>query len=209
MLREMKITEFIDELASDSPAPGGGSVAALCGALSCGLSSMVCRLTLGKKGYENVQDDIDGLLVKLEQKRVTLTKLIDVDTEAFNRVMASYKLPKETDEEKAARSKEIQDSMKGAADVPFQVMCAVDSIMGTILQVAEKGNKNSITDAGVSALLAGAAIRGAAYNVQINLPYIKDQEFIIAYSEKTGEILQRTEENEKKILEIVQKEMSN
>ena len=189
-LIDMNIQQFLDELASDSPAPGGGSVAALAGALGCALSSMVCNLTKGKEKYLAVEKDILMALKKSEQLRSRLTELIDEDTQAFNDVMKAFKLPKDTDEQKKQRSAAIQEGYKKAAEVPLKTAEICAQILDVALVVAKKGNQNSITDAGVSALLARAGVSGAALNVKINLGSIKDTEFV----EQTMATLEKLEE---------------
>jgi len=189
-LIDMNIQQFLDELASDSPAPGGGSVAALAGALGCALSSMVCNLTKGKEKYLAVEKDILMALKKSEQLRSRLTELIDEDTQAFNDVMKAFKLPKDTDEQKKQRSAAIQEGYKKAAEVPLKTAEICAQILDVALVVAKKGNQNSITDAGVSTLLARAGVSGAALNVKINLGSIKDTEFV----EQTMATLEKLEE---------------
>ena len=173
MLVEKKLNEFLDELASSSPAPGGGSVSALLGALSSALTSMVCRLTEGKKGYENFTQDIRKVLKEAEEIRKRTTELIDEDTEVFNQVMAAYKTPKENPE----RGKIIQDALKKATEVPLKVMRECYRVLELSKIIAEKGNINSVSDAGVAALVAHAGVQGALLNVMINLKSVKDDEF--------------------------------
>ena len=177
-LIEMKLKDFIDELSSDSPAPGGGSVAALAGALSSALSSMVCNLTIGKEKYKDVEYDMEKILDRVEDIRERFMELIDRDTEAFNRVMEAFKLPKNTEEEKKIRKEKIQDALKGAALVPLETarMCA--EMIELCKEIAEKGNKNSITDVGVAAIMAKAGLESAILNVKINLKSINDEKFI-------------------------------
>ncbi|MCK5112283.1 MAG: glutamate formimidoyltransferase, partial [Thermoplasmatales archaeon] len=177
-LASMKINNFLNELASSSPAPGGGSVAALSGALGTALSSMVCNLTIGKEKYEDVQDEIKNTLEKSERIRKQLTELIDKDTEAFNDVMKAFKMPKETEEQKEKRKQAIQKGYKTAAKVPLETAKACEKILDIAMVVAEKGNKNSITDAAVSALMAQAGVKSAILNIKINLGSIKDDEFV-------------------------------
>lgn len=170
MLIDKKVNEFLAETASKAPAPGGGSASALAGALGTALSEMVINLTVGKKKYLEVSEELAALLPQLAGIRKELEASIDKDTEAFNLVMNAFSLPKETDDEKAVRRKAIQDATLKATEVPLSVMeKALDALELTVI-VAEKGNKNSISDAGVAALMLAGAIDGAAYNVRINLP---------------------------------------
>lgn len=173
----MEMNEFLDELASSSPAPGGGSVSALCGSLGAALNSMVCNLTIDKKGYEEVNEEMKGVLEQSEVLRNRLHQLIDEDAEAFNKVMDAFKLPKESEEETKIRRETIQEAFKGAANVPLTVASLCLKVLETSRMVAEKGNKRSVTDAAVSALIARAGLHGAALNVRINLGSIKDAEF--------------------------------
>ena len=191
MLTEKTVTKFIDELASNSPAPGGGSVAALAGSLGAALTSMVCNLTIGKKKYIDVEHEMKSIVLKSEELRRTFATLIDQDTNAFNKVMEAFGLPKESENQKALRTAAIQAATKEAALVPLRVMKHVVDGLALAKIVAEKGNANSISDAGVSALMLHTAAEGAALNVQININSITDQEFV---GWRTDEVvsLQRT-----------------
>jgi formiminotetrahydrofolate cyclodeaminase len=189
MLTDRTVSAFLDELASSSPAPGGGSVAALAGALAGALTSMVCNLTIGKKKYADVEADMKAVLTKSEELRAVVTRLIDRDTDAFNKVMEAYGLPKENDDQKALRSAAIQEATKEATMIPLEVMKHCIDGMALAKVVAEKGNQNSLSDAGVSALLFHAACEGAALNVRINLGGIKDTEFVGWKSEEVVSIL--------------------
>lgn len=175
---------FIDQVASSSPAPGGGSVSAACGALAAALSSMVCRLTIGRKKYLEVSDELKGVLEKAEEIRKQMEEFIVKDAESFDLVMAARKLPKYTDEEKARRNQKIEEATKGAITVPLQVMEQGVETLKLSRIVAEKGNPNMISDAGVSALAARTAVDGAYYNVRINLMGLEDQAFAISTRQK-------------------------
>lgn len=198
---------FLDELASSSPAPGGGSVAALSGALGAALSSMVCNLTRGKQGYEAVEDTITELLQKSEQLRRDLTDLIDKDTEAFNEVMKAIKMPKETDEQKEHRKNALQSAFKHAAEVPLETARKCIQVLEVAHIVAESGNKNSISDAAVSALMAQTGVQAAMLNVRINLSSIKDQEYVQQITTELHELLQNAMEKSAVILGIVEKNL--
>lgn len=178
MLTEKTIKEFLDELSSSSPAPGGGSAAALSGALGAALVSMICHLTIGKKGYENVSDEMNEVLKKSNALKEKFVLLIDKDTNAFNKVMAAYKMPKETDEKKEKRRNAIQDSLKNAANVPLDVMKQCVNVLSLTKIISEKGNKNAVSDSGVAALMSLAGLNSAALNVEINLSGIKDEKFV-------------------------------
>ncbi len=167
------VNEFLAELASDSPTPGGGSVAALSGALGASLCSMVCNLTIGKKKYVDVEEDLKRVLVETERLRLELNQLIDEDAAAFDKVMTAMKLPKETDDEKAARKTALQDSLVDAASVPLVVMGKCVEVVELSVSVAEKGNVNAVSDAGVAALNGRAGVHAARLNVLINLGGIR------------------------------------
>jgi formiminotetrahydrofolate cyclodeaminase len=201
---KLNVKMFLDELASSSPAPGGGSVAALSGALGAALASMVCNLTIGKQGYEGTQDDILTILHKSEELRKHLTDLIDKDTDAFNDVMKAMRLPKETDEQKEHRQNQMQAAFKHAADVPLETARTCVQVMDVARDVAEKGNKNSISDAAVSVLMAQAGVQAAMLNVRINLTSIKDTKYAQKVSTEINELLQNAMEKTAATLGIVE-----
>ena len=207
-LASMKINGFLSELASNSPAPGGGSVAALAGSLGAALSSMVCNLTVGKEKYADVQEEIKNTLKKSEKLRKELTSLIDEDTNAFNDVMKAFKMPKETEEQKKKRSQAIQEGYKIAASVPLKTAKTCAEIMDVALVVAEKGNQNSITDAAVSALMANAGVQSAILNVEINLGSIKDEAFVNKISNEVEELKKKSKKKTDEIMEIVYKNLN-
>jgi formiminotetrahydrofolate cyclodeaminase len=169
---------FLDDLASSSPAPGGGSVAALAGALGAALTAMVCNLTIGKKKYAAVEEEMRKILLQAEEMRGLFTALIDKDTQAFNKVMEAFTLPKETEPQKALRNAAIREATKEATNVPLEVMKHCIDALALAQQVAASGNVNSVSDAGVSAYMLHAAVEGAALNVRINLNNLNDSEFV-------------------------------
>lgn len=169
---------FLEEVASSSPAPGGGSVAALSGALGSALTSMVCNLTIGKKKYADVDDEMKKVLEQSEHLREQFTTLIDRDTQAFNKVMEAITLPKDTDPQKALRAAAIREATKEATLVPLEVMKHCIDALALAQAVVSKGNVNSVSDAGVSAYMLHAALEGAALNVRINLNGLNDPEFV-------------------------------
>lgn len=177
MLIHQSVSEFLDTTASSAPAPGGGSVSALAGALAAALTSMVCRLTIGKKKYAAVEAEMQAALGPAEELRNHFRSLIDQDTAAFNGVMAAFGLPKETDEQKADRQRAIHDATRQATLVPLELMRALQRLLPMTALVAEKGNRNSASDAGVAAVLTGAAVRGAAMNVYVNLTVLPEDDF--------------------------------
>jgi glutamate formiminotransferase/formiminotetrahydrofolate cyclodeaminase len=176
---------FYDEVASSSPAPGGGSVAASAGALAAALSAMVCRLTVGKKQYADVKDELADVRDKCDPLRKELTGLIDIDKEAFNKVMEAFK----TKDDKL-----IEDANKEAASVPLTVMKKALAVLRVTETVVNKGNENSITDAGVAGLMAMASIDGAGYNVKINLTSISDKEFVKKLAGEANDIIKKSQE---------------
>ncbi len=174
-LISMNVRDFADELSSDSPAPGGGSVAALAGSLAAALAAMVAQLTVGKKGYEAVQDEMKRLAEEAQPLKDRLLYAVDEDTAAFNAVMAAAKLPKGTLEQKAARERAMAEAARGALEVPRRVL----ALAGEALELARRaaaGNQNSLSDAGTAVACARAAAEGAYQNVLINLPSLPDAE---------------------------------
>ncbi|MEO0235669.1 MAG: cyclodeaminase/cyclohydrolase family protein, partial [candidate division WOR-3 bacterium] len=205
-LERMTIEEFVDELSSESPAPGGGSVSALSGALSAALVSMVANLTFGKKGYEEVTPEMEEISRKAQELKDTLLRIIDEDTKAFNNVMAALSLPKKTEEEKRIRDEAIEKANKEATLVPLKVMDLSIELIDIASKVAEKGNKNALSDAGCALLQARSSCQGAYFNVLINLQGIKDEDFKREVSSKAKDILDRVlRETESKIKEVQEK----
>ncbi len=176
-LTELKVSAFLDKLASDEPAPGGGSASALAAANAAALAEMVARLTLGREQFAAVEGDMNAVLAVAPALRRELTDLVDRDTAAFDDVMAAFRLPKGTDEEKSRRRAAIEAATKEAARVPLRVTALAAEVLGLVRVVADKGNPNAITDAGVGGRLALAGAEGAGLNVRINLPGIKDAAF--------------------------------
>ncbi|MEW6662996.1 MAG: cyclodeaminase/cyclohydrolase family protein [Bacillota bacterium] len=186
-LTEMKVADFLQELASDSPAPGGGSVAALAGSLGAALAEMVARLT--KDSPEQTQE----IVAKAQALRARLAAAVQEDTEAFNKVMAAFKMPKATPEEKAARTEAIQRAFRGAVEVPLAVMEGCLDTLRLAKTVVDTGNPNALSDAGVAGLVAQTGVRGAYYNVLINLPSIKDAVYVEEVRAKIAHLVQETE----------------
>jgi len=202
-LVDMKVNAFVDEVSMDSPAPGGGSVAALSGALGSALSSMVANLTVGKKGYEEHFDALKEAAVICQSYKDKLVYAVDADTDAFNLIIAANRMPKKTDEQKEERNAALQNAYKEAAKVPFNTTKYCREILNTMLIVAEKGNVNSITDAGVAALSANAGVKGAAMNVKINLDPIEDKEFNSKMLKETEQLEKEADEMTEKIVKLV------
>ncbi|PLW79455.1 glutamate formimidoyltransferase, partial [Candidatus Woesearchaeota archaeon] len=176
-LKDMKVNAFADELASDSPAPGGGSVAALLGSMAASLSCMVSNLTYYKKKYEKSKEMMGEVGEQAQLLKQRLLNAIDEDTEAFNRMAAAGRLPKNTDEEKVLRDEAMEEANKYAMQVPFTTMNDSLQVLRLAKKVAENGNPNCLSDAGVANLCGYAAIMGAYYNVKINAPSVEDKDF--------------------------------
>lgn len=199
-LRKLTVEGFINETASSSPAPGGGSIAALNAASSAALITMVANLTLGKEKYAAVEGDMKEVAAKAGALKDDFLALIDEDSNAFNKIMAAFKLPKDTYEAKKARSAAIQDATKGAALVPFKVGQKANELFALAEEVITKGNQNAITDGAVAAMNARAAVRGAFLNVKINLGSIKDGLFVEDLQKKMAEIENEVDAREKALL---------
>ncbi|GAA0124105.1 cyclodeaminase/cyclohydrolase family protein [Clostridium sp. ATCC 25772] len=182
MLDKKTIREFMSELASNSPAPGGGSVSAVAASLSASLVSMVCNLTIGKKSYEALSEEeklqVDNSLKVCDVVKDEFLDLMNEDTEVFLELMKAFKMPKESDEEKKARSAKIQLGYKGSLEVPLKTAKKTFSLYDYILAVAKYGNKNAVSDAGVAALMAQSGLESAILNVKINVTSIKDEEYV-------------------------------
>ncbi len=199
----MSLTAFADETASESPAPGGGSISAYIGALGAALATMVANLSSHKKGWDERWEEFSDWADKGEHYKSELIKLVDADTKAFNQIMVAFGLPKSNNEEKAARTKAIQDATKFAIDIPFKVMQTAHASLGVIKAMAEIGNPNSVSDAGVAALCARSAVIGAFMNVRINAKDFEDKNFVNDIIAKGKEIENKTIELETEILKIV------
>ncbi len=199
MLVEKTVRGFIDETASNSPAPGGGSIAALSAATSAALISMVANLTIGKENYAEVQEEMKEIAKKSGEYKDMFLDFIDKDANSFNKTMEAFRLPKETEEQKQYRSKMIQEGYKGAAMVPMNVGKQAFQLMGLAQAVVEKGNKNAVTDGAVAAMEARTAVHSAFYNVKINLGSIKDEEFVADLTAQMKELEEKVDEMERVI----------
>jgi glutamate formiminotransferase/formiminotetrahydrofolate cyclodeaminase len=202
-LVSMTLTEFADETASESPAPGGGSIAAYIGALGVSLATMVANLSSHKKGWDDRWEEFSDWAEKGQHYKDELTKLVDADTAAFNKIMTAFGLPKSTDEEKTMRKQAIQDATKFAIDIPFKVMQLSYDSMALIKAMAEIGNPNSVSDAGVGALCARSAVMGAFMNVRINASGYDDKTVANEIISKGKAIELKTIALESEILKIV------
>ncbi|NOZ61481.1 MAG: glutamate formimidoyltransferase [Calditrichaeota bacterium] len=202
-LVKMDLRDFANVLSSESPAPGGGSVSALAGALASSLSGMVANLTSGKKGYESVWEEMNEIAVEAQHLKDELLRSVDRDTEAFNQLMAAFSMKKKTEEQAALRSEAIENATKFACEVPLSVMEFSAKVLRLAKIAAGKGNDNAASDAGVSALMARTAVEGAGLNVKINLPGIQDKKFVKKMRVRVDEIRADAEKLQKEVLEIV------
>ena len=200
MLANLKITEYLERAAAGTAVPGGGSVAALNAALAAGLTEMVANLTIGKKGYEAVAEEMNDIAGKTIAIRAKLTAAIDRDAEAYSEVMEAFKLPKATDQEKELRKLEIQKAFKHAALVPLEVAHHAVEVIDLVGRAVDSGNKNAVTDGLVAAMNARTAALAALYNVKINLGSIEDDEFVKKLTRKINDLEQQAKTKEQKIL---------
>ena len=203
----MNLREFCNETSKDSPAPGGGSVAALMGALGASLGGMVANLSAGKRGWDDKLQYFSDWAVKAQQLKDELLSLVDEDTAAFNKVMEAFGLPKESAEEKRARTAAIEEATKRAAEVPLKVMETASKSYDLLSEMVDEGNPASISDVGVGALATRACIEGAALNVRINLATLKDEKFRTALADKVRKISTDSETKFKKINQVVESKL--
>ena len=208
-LVSMTLSDFADETASESPAPGGGSISAYVGALGISLATMVANLSSHKKGWDDRWEEFSNWAEKGEAFKNELVRLVDADTKAFNQIMSAFGLPKSTDEEKAARTKAIQEATKFAIEIPFKVMQIACDSMEVIKAMADTGNPNSVSDAGVGALCARSAVMGAFMNVRINAAGYEDKVYVTDILNKGREIENKTIALEAEILKIVDGKIGN
>ncbi|MFM2305586.1 MAG: glutamate formimidoyltransferase [Bacteroidota bacterium] len=207
-LVQMNLHRFADETASESPAPGGGSISAYIGALGVSLGTMVANLSSHKKGWDDRWKEFSDYAEDGQKIKDELLKLVDEDTRAFNKIMDAFGLPKGTDAEKAARKEAIQAATKHAIEVPFKVMELSLKSFDVIKAMAEHGNPNSVSDAGVGALCARSAVYGAWLNVKINAASYTDKRYTARKLQKGKEILDKAKEMERKVLAIVEKKIA-
>ena len=207
MLMDMTVRDFLKELASNSPAPGGGSVSALAGSLGAALVCMVARLS-EKQPIPDGVEETAVVLARAEKLMAVLEKDVDADTEAFNQVMKAYGLPKGTELEKKERSRAIQQALKGAALHPMKVARECLDVLELCSWAAAHGNPNALSDAGVASLLAQSGIRGALYNVEINLSSIRDPEFKEKMVQEKEAILKKALQLQEELKETVESSLS-
>ena len=178
------IREYLDDSASGKSAPGGGSVSALAGALGASMASMACNFTVGKKKFADVEDRVKEILALCEKNRGKLLELMDADVSEYSKVTAAYGMPKETDEEKAARKAAIQEALKAAMAVPLEAFRACNEVIQSLKNLVDIANPNLISDVGVAAMLCTAGLDGAKLNVEINLAFLKDEELVARVREE-------------------------
>lgn len=203
MLTELTVKDFLNKVAGSDPVPGGGSIAALNGAIASALAAMVANLTIGKKNYADCEELMKQIAERAAGLKEEFVADVDRDSEAYDRVFACFKMPKATDEEKAARSAAIQEATKFAAQVPMEVARRSYGLMDTIAQVARKGNQNAVTDACVAMMAARSAVLAALMNVRINLGSLKDKEFALAMQAEADGLEQQALAKEKELLDEI------
>ncbi|HIG64675.1 MAG TPA: methenyltetrahydrofolate cyclohydrolase [Methyloprofundus sp.] len=206
-IKDQSIQHYLDQLASKAPTPGGGSASALLGAQSAALTSMVCNLTIGKPKYEEVDADMQILLKKSESLRTILTAMIQADVDVFNKLMAAYGLAKTTDQEKAARSQQIQTVLHEATIVPLACAKACADAIKLSQEAAEKGSLMVISDAGVAVMSAYAGLKSAALNVYINVTSLKDRPFAEEKLAELEAILQGADIQAEEIYQLVKNKL--
>ena len=200
MLADLNVKEYIDQTASSTPVPGGGSAAALSGALAAGLTQMVAGLTIGRKGFEAVEVEMQGIVEQAAGLREKCVANIDRDSDAYNGVIEAFRLPKESEREKTARTDAIQKALQHASRVPLETAELAARIIDLAVQVVTKGNPNAVTDGAVAASLARTAALGGVMNVRINLASIKDRDFADQMARRVDELEARVKQVERDIL---------
>lgn len=199
-IRSQSLGEFLDELAGGNATPGGGAGAAVAGAMGAALLSMVANLTIGKKKYAKVEEEMQGILKRSEAIRAEMTQLAQLDAHVFERVMGAYRMPKGTEAQQSARTAAIENTLMDATQVPLKVAAQAAELFDLAPALAEKGNSNAVSDVGVGLLLADAAMRGALMNVDINLGLIEDEAFKEGIREQVGQLRARRDELREQVL---------
>lgn len=203
MITQRPLGTFLDELASGAPTPGGGSAAAIMGAMGAALISMVCNVTIGKKGHEAVESEMISVRDESEKLRLRLTALVAEDVAAFDALMAAYRLPKSSEEDKSRRAAAIQSSLLGATETPLACARACAEVVALSRRAGEKGYAGVISDAGVGVLAANTALRGAALNVYINAPSLKDRDYADAATAELEQLLDDCARESELVFELV------
>jgi formiminotetrahydrofolate cyclodeaminase len=203
VITQRPLGTFLDELASGAPTPGGGSAAAIMGAMGAALISMVSNVTIGKKGHEAVAAEMQAVRDQSEKLRLRLTALVAEDVAAFDALMAAYRLPKSSEEDKSRRAAAIQSSLRGATETPLACARACAEVVALSRRAGEKGYAGVISDAGVGVLAANTALRGAALNVHINAPSLKDRAFADAATAEVEKLLDDCARESELVFELV------
>ncbi len=207
-LQDLTLKQFLEKTAGNEPVPGGGSVSALNGAIASSLAQMLANLTIGKKNYVDVEDEMKEKVSKFEEYRTHFLNDIDRDSDAYNLVFGAYKLPKETDEEKSLRSEKIQEATKIAALVPMEIAERGLDMLDLIVETTRKGNKNAVTDGCVAMMACRTAVLGALLNVRINLGGLKDAGFVQKLADNCDRIEKETIAKEKELTDWVKSAIS-
>lgn len=208
MITQQPVASFLDELASGAPTPGGGSAAAIMGAMAAALISMVCNVTLGKKGHEATEDEMKALRDESEKLRADLTCMAADDIAAFDGLMAAYRLPKATDGEKSRRAEVIQTSLRAATETPLACARACAQVVALSKRAAESSFAGVVSDAGVGVLSANTALRSSALNVFINLPSLKDRRFAAAATAEIEQLLNDCARESEIVFELVRSRLA-
>jgi methenyltetrahydrofolate cyclohydrolase len=207
MITESSIEKFLDDLAGGNPTPGGGSAAAIMGAMGAALVSMVCNVTIGKKGYEGVEAEMRAVLHESEKVRKRLTDMVAEDIAAFDSIMAAYKLPKATDEDKATRSAAIQAGLRRATETPLDCARVCAEVIVLARRASEHGYLNVISDGGVGVLAGFTGLRSAALNVYINAPALKDRAFAERATAELEKLVEFCAAESEAVYKIVRKKL--
>src|SRR5574344_2886000 len=205
MLVDLTVKQFLDKVSGNDPVPGGGSIAALNGSIAASFAAMVAGLTIGKKGYEDKAELMENIQKVMLENKTAFIADVDKDAEAYDKVFGCFKMPKETPEQKAARSAAIQEATKFAAMVPMQVARNAYALMDNIAEVARKGNNNAVTDACVAMMSARSAVLGALMNVRINLGGLIDKAFVDMLQNEADDLEQNACAKEKELLDEINK----
>jgi formiminotetrahydrofolate cyclodeaminase len=208
MITQRSVDTFLDELASGTPTPGGGSAAAIMGAMGAALVSMVCNVTIGKKGLEAVATEMKSVREESEKLRLRLTAMVAEDVAAFDGLMAAYRLPKATEEERSSRAAAIQLSLRAATETPLACARACSEVVALSKRAGEKGYAGVISDAGVGVLAANTALRSAALNVYINAPTLKDRAFADAATAELERLLETCARESELVFELVRSRLA-
>jgi formiminotetrahydrofolate cyclodeaminase len=203
LITTLPLATFLDELASGAPTPGGGSAAAIMGAMGAALVSMVCNVTLGKKGYEAAESEMKTVRDESERLRLRLTAMVADDVAAFDGLMAAYRLPKASEEDKSRRAEAIQFNLRAATETPLACARACAQVVALSKRAGELGFAGVISDAGVGVLAANTALRSAALNVYINAPSLKDRAFAEAATAEIEKLLEHCQRESEAVFELV------